>query len=482
VKRRKALKQLGAGLSAGLILPAWLSSCKEAGPGPEVQYDGIVGIIGAGASGLYVANILQTKGIKVKVFEASDRVGGRIRSLRITDSSNIETDFPIEFGAERIIGTDSLWGKIVDQLNVPVIDITSDAQNDFIVDGVLKPGTEATTDADIFAALNFVESIQSHTTDPVSVNNAIQSAGLSTQANAIINSLIGNKYGTSNELLGIQGVAESLTSLTRNKNERVLRSNPMHDILVSRFNSVVSSVELSTVVKKINYSGEKIEISGEKTIDGAVQNFSSQVDKVIIAVPISILNEGRIAFTPALPSANTTAFSAMSMDPSLRVVLDFKKNFWGDSTAFIFGGTVCPEYFSTGKGRSRFNKTLSMTINGPKATELSALGEDMILQILQELDLVYDGKATLNIRRDDDNKIISLIQDWSKEEFIKGGISYLRPGASLNDRIVAATPVGIQLFFAGEAMESTGEAGTISGALLSAERVAQEVVESIVNS
>src|SRR5687768_287331 len=109
-------------MAAGLalpVLPAYLGSCKPDDPGPEIKYDGIVGIIGAGAAGLYAADILRTKGIKVRIFEASDRIGGRIRSIRLFDESPVKTDFPVELGAERIIRTDSIWAKIIDQLSIP---------------------------------------------------------------------------------------------------------------------------------------------------------------------------------------------------------------------------------------------------------------------------------------------------------------------------------------------------------------------------
>ena len=112
MKRRKALKQLGFGLSAGLIAPHFLASCSKDDPGPEVPFDGDVVIIGAGAAGLYVADLLNSKGIKVSILEAGNQIGGRIRSLRNQqDLSNISAaDFPIELGAEVTIGSDSIWG------------------------------------------------------------------------------------------------------------------------------------------------------------------------------------------------------------------------------------------------------------------------------------------------------------------------------------------------------------------------------------
>jgi len=86
VKRRNVIKQIGLGLSAGVVLPGWMSSCNDDNtPEPKTIYEGTVGVIGAGAAGLYAADILKASGIKVVIFEASDRLGGRVRSLKSID-------------------------------------------------------------------------------------------------------------------------------------------------------------------------------------------------------------------------------------------------------------------------------------------------------------------------------------------------------------------------------------------------------------
>lgn len=54
----------------------------EDDPGPEVPYGDPVVIIGAGAAGLYAADILHAKGINVIILEAGNQLGGRVRSLR----------------------------------------------------------------------------------------------------------------------------------------------------------------------------------------------------------------------------------------------------------------------------------------------------------------------------------------------------------------------------------------------------------------
>lgn len=481
VKRRKALKTIGLGASAALSLPflsGGMSACDSKDPGPEIQYDGVVGIIGAGAAGLYAADILQNKGVKVRVFEASDRIGGRIRSIRLLDDSPVKTDFPIELGAERIIGSDSLWAQIIDQLRIPTKELSSTAVNNFIIGGSIKDPVSAQSDPDFIAAKKFFDSV-STATGSMSVQQAIQAGGISDRAYALLNSWIGNFYGTTNSRLGMQGLGDSLRLQTRNKIELLLRSNPMQDVLASRFSAVGPNVELNSAVNNVDYSAGKIRLSGVKTVEGGTENFTAEVDKVIIAVPVSVLKTNDISFTPSLSSGKVTALSRLAMDASIRVVLDFKKNFWGSETGFIFGGTQGPEYLSSGYSRSEYNKTLSVTINGPKAEEFSALGTGSIPLILQELDSVFEGKATLNIRKDENQKDVYEFFDWTKQPYIKGGVSYVKPGGTITDRATLGAPVQNLIFFAGEATDLAGEAGTINGALLSAQRAIVEVIKSI---
>ena len=486
MKRRRALKNLGLSFSAGIalpVLPGLLGSCKEADPGPEIRYDGIVAVIGAGAAGLYAADFLKSKGVNIKIFEASDRVGGRIRSMRLSNDSPVKTDFPIELGAERILGTNSLWAEIIDQLNVPVIDLSSTATDNYILDKIFREGASVQSDADFAAAKNFLDNLSAYAGDNVSVLQAIQSAGLNPRMYAILNSWIGNKHGTSNSHLSAKGLAEALTLLSRNKMERLLRSNPMQDVLASRFNAVIPSVEFSTAIKTIDYSSSKIKLLCEKIhADGSTENISMEADKVIVTVPVSILKTAGINFIPSLPAPKTISISHLDMDPCIRMVLDFKQNFWGEHSGFLYGGDEFPEYFNTGVARSQFNKTLSITISGEQAQKISNLGVDGAIQsVLKELDIVFAGKASLNIRKDDAGKIANEYFDWTKQPYIKGGISYLKPGGTISDRTELAEPINRSLFFAGEATDNTGESGTVNGALLSAKRAAQEVVEAILN-
>lgn len=487
MNRRNVIKQIGLGLSAGVALPGWLSSCSEDDPDPVTGYTGTVAIIGGGAAGLYAADILKAKGINIVIFEASDRLGGRVRSLKsfdkpspsllFTSQTELSSDYPSELGASQIIGSDSYWGKIVEQLKLTTIDLSSTTTDNYFLDGAFSEGTAIQADADFIAAKNFLDNLASYSGSNGSVQQAITGAGISPRMYAILNSWIGNTYGTSNDRLGIKALAEGLSLITRNKKILSLADNPMQDALLSRYSKVVVDAQLNAVVKQIDYTGEKIVVSGDRTT--SQETFSVEVEKVIVTVPVSILKSGDITFTPALPSNKTSALATMDMDAALRVLLDFKANFWGVSSGFLYGGSDAPEYFNSGVGRSELFKTMGITIAGPKASALSLLGKDAIPVLLAELDTIFSGKATVHVRTDTNDNNVAVIQDWSLEPFIKGGVAYTKPGGTNQDRINLAKPIDNKLFFAGEATDVNGEFGTLNGALLSGERSAQEVIDSI---
>jgi len=89
-----------------------------------------VGIIGAGAAGLYATKLLKDKGIKVTTFEASKSIGGRIRSLENW------AEFPVELGAETIHGDRSIWGEIARNCGANFID--DSVFEDYIIHPITK--------------------------------------------------------------------------------------------------------------------------------------------------------------------------------------------------------------------------------------------------------------------------------------------------------------------------------------------------------
>lgn len=480
MKRREALQHLGWGLSGSIFMPSLIQGCGPKDPGPELNYSGTVAIIGAGAAGLYVADILHSKGVKVQIFEARDQIGGRIKSLRNQSETKYPTaammssDFPLELGAQTIIGSDSIFGKIFQAYNLAVQEYPATA-NAFVLGNVPKTGSDWGSDADYVAAKNFIANLKNNAGSSQTVQQAVAAAGINSRAYGMLNGAIGNFYGGDNESMGIGAIADGLKLNPTDGKIIGLVSNPMQDTLISRFSAVQEFVQLNTPITSINYSALPIVLTAK---DGT----TFQADKVVVTVPASILKSNGISFSPGLPSSITSALSRIGMGSTMRMLVEFKKNFWGDTVSFIQGSTNVPEYFSAGVGRGQFNRTMSITVNGAKAAQYANMEDQAVLDaVLADVDLLYAGQGTQFVRYDvnDPTKRLFIRENWSKADYILGGYSYPLAGAKTDDRKAIGQPQNDKLYFAGEATDVSGQAGMVNGALASAERAAQEVVESI---
>jgi monoamine oxidase len=504
VKRRQALKNLGVGVTAGLVLPAWLNSCSDDEDAePEVKYDGIVGIVGAGAAGLAVADYLISKGIKVKIFEASGRVGGRIVSVRQSDPiyNELAADFHVELGADRIFGTDSEMGNMLKLLKVPTTkfyESPTNAADYYIINNEYFNQAEAEMRSDFLALKAFKESGLAAYTGGGSVQTA---AGASAEMQGILNSWLGNAYGSTASNIGANALGEALALVSHDKKQFMLSANPISDVLTSKYEKALDRVHLNRAVKIVADAGDTINLTILNTKDNS--ETTEVVTKLVVTSPVSVLKDSSlISFSPALPSSKLSAISRIGMDASMRIIIEFTRNDFflkpedGNLPAFIYGGAVCPSYFFSGAGRSDLNRTVSVTINGPKALEFSGMLGELQLdgtydpvkvqavldEVLAEMDVVFDGKASLNVRKrfpENGGTIISVIKDWTKVPYILGGQSYPMVDGTNEDRVELAAPIDSKIFFAGEATDVTGEFGTISGALKSGERAAAEVVAAI---
>lgn len=495
MKRRELLKSLGYGVTAGLVLPAWLSSCSEDEKGPEVKYDGVVGIIGAGAAGLAVADYLISKGVRVKIFEASSEIGGRVMNLKPSSPlyNVLAADFPVELGADRIFGSNSEFGKTIQQERIArnfFREAPTNAIDYYIINNEYVSQSDAEARADFQSLKAFRETGLASYTGGGSVQTA---AGASADMQGILNAWLGNEYGSSADRIGANAMGEALTMIAAEHDTRefTLRGNPMVNVLTARYESAVKRVTLNSAVQNVSYSGDEVTLAIK---DGA----PVIVNKVVVTSPIAILKDSsKLSFSPGLPASKNDALSRIGMDASIRIIIEFRLNTFFETDvdlninpAVIYGGQVCPSYFLSGVGRSKLNLTVSLTINGPAAEDLRAnylTDKAKIEHILDEMDVVFDNQAAVNIRKYFPEDLppgaefdaIYLIKDWTDQEYIGGGISYPKVGGTNADRETLAEPISDKIFFAGEATDTTGEFGTVSGAIKSGERAAEQVIAAI---
>jgi monoamine oxidase len=213
---------------------------------------------------------------------------------------------------------------------------------------------------------------------------------------------------------------------------------------------ISDKIVLNQPITAINYETGKVIL---QTAD----NETYEADKVLVTIPIKILQNRQIDFQPALPSEKTEAIDKVFMGDGIKIFIEFKEKFYPDMLAFgnIFQALNEEEKFVYDAAfRKDSNKhILGLFAINEKATPYTQLNteDEIINKLLRELDEIFEGRATTNY-------VKHIIQNWSKEPFIQGAYSYSFDGNQ--NRIVKtiAAPVMDRIYFAGEALSVDNQA------------------------
>ena len=428
--RRHFIKKTTLFSIGGLLIPsAFLSACKKESLFEDLNYDGKVIIIGAGAAGLYAAYILKSKGINFQILEASPNYGGRLGKL--TGFAN----FPIDTGAQWLHGKNSILGDLITKSTTKLTLDDSETKywfNNQLVNSL--PQNTAIFEGDDLPDISYSDF-------------ALQK-GLGNEYKYIVENIAGDQ-GAAASRLSVFGNNQDEENWNSGDNDFKFQETFFDLIDTQIANQVKDSILLNTIVSKIDYSQPTIQITDSN-------NNLYNADKVIITVAIPILKSADIQFVPALPNEKTTAFSKIGMDAGMKVFLKFSNKFFDQN---IIGGPICAAYADDSIGKAQNDHVLLAFVMGEQAEYLTSLGSDTSITtaLLQELDTMYNGQATASF-------IASHVQNWTTNPFVKGAYSYSTIGMG-DARNIAAQPINKKLYFAGEAMNTNGHHQTVHGAV-----------------
>lgn len=424
-------------LAAGLVLPA----CAP----PDLTGLRVI-VVGAGAAGLAAAQTLLDSGADVVLLEASERVGGRVRTLRDF------ADFPIELGAEEIHGRQSPW---FDRASAHGAQFVTAATTDFYyVDGELGSEDEV-WDADFDAAEAFLEDLWRWDGGETPMDEVLAASDVPERTWRTLDAWIAYEYGTSMERLGAASLAAAEDAWSSGDDNFTL-SNSYEDVLLAAFADAVALARASTPVESIEWDAREVRV---RTAAGTQE----RGDAVVITVPLAVLKSGAITMT--LPLEKLDAIETIGMGPGLKVILKFTSAFWGAGVGAIYGGPNLAEFWATAEGRGT-TPALTAFVMGRDAEVLRA-SNDLVGDVLAELDRLYDGAATPAF---DD----AFVMDWTAEPFIGGAYSFPSPGSAAAREVLAA-PISGRVFFAGEATHTEGHFATVHGAVETGLRAADEI-------
>lgn len=443
--------------------------------------DPAVIIIGAGVAGLAAACQLGHAGLALYIVEARDRIGGRVHT-------HIDSvyDCPIELGAEFIHGKPSEIWNLLSKAKTDIAEVRGDAWCVEAgrlclcgfwdeVDKILQKMDDSKPDE------SFAEFL----------DRCCRAPKTDAQQRAKQRALgyVSGFNAADPALVGVHWLVEEMRAEEKTGGDRSFRSSNGYQDLLDVFRQELQTYRIvvrhETVVRQLEWNTGKVKI---KIRDKDAES-TLEAPRVLITLPLPLLKasseqHGSIQFTPELPRRKIDALNRMEMGKAIRLTLRFRECFWD---------SIKPE--GAKKSLSGMSFLLSQDDGFPtwwtpspakwpiitgwatfrSAERLSGKGRPFVVE---------KGLQTLGaLLRISQAELEGLLEeahshDWQTDPFSRGAYSYGKVGA-VEAYEALAEPVENTLYFAGEATDTTGNTGTVHGAIASGHRAAKQILETI---
>lgn len=437
-------------------------------------------VVGAGAAGLAAAIELGRSGLSVIVLEARDRVGGRI----FTEQDPL-SGVAIEHGAEFIHGLPrEIWTPLQER-NIPVTEAEGDSWCHR--DGRLLPCKFFSKVDEILKQMDADAPDESFRTflDRCCPDSELDTDGREAKERALAYVIGFNAADP--DLVGIHWLVEEMREEERMEGDRTFRSRygykDLIDIFLHNLRVAGASLRTGVIVDSISWSRGNAEVEGHQAVD----RLTLTSPCVLVTVPLAVLQAapgetGAVRFTPDLPDEKIAALAKLEMGKAARITFRFRHRFWDEISVPEAGSRNLSNLLFLFSQDQSFPTWWTMSpdpspiITGwatfQCAERLSGKGSAFVVaEGLQALSLL------LNQRSENLSELLEAdyFHDWQSDPFSRGAYSYGKVGADGAQEALAA-PVESTLFFAGEATDTTGNNGTVHGAIASGIRAAREIL------
>ena len=227
--------------------------------------------------------------------------------------------------------------------------------------------------------------------------------------------------------------------------------------------TVRSKMSFNTQITAINYQGDKVVLTDN---NGEVY----EADKAIVTVPLKILQDGDVNFTPPLPAEKVEALEEAVVWGGIKVFMEFTEKFYPAYLTFADSETSAGQrvYYDAAYAQNTTANVLGLFAVGEQAQQYQALSGDAQRDfILRELDEIFDGRASQTF-------IKHMVQDWNKEPFIRA--AYLADVAPDRVSRTLSHSLDQKVFFAGDAYTRENDWSAVHNAARSARDAIQELI------
>lgn len=436
-------------------------------------------IVGAGVAGLSAAITLAEAGLAVVILEARDRIGGRVYTQHVPGCAA-----PIELGAEFIHGKAPEILEPLQKAGKQIVEVEGTnwcvtpqglTSCDFFsdIDEILDKMDDSSPDESF---LDFLERCFPNRENDPRIEKSKQGAI----------SYVSGFNAADPALVGVHWLVQEMRAEEKMEGTRAFRPKHGYDdlleLLRQRTRDLGIKIQTNTVVESITWKKSSAQLHARNT-DGTVTLSTSAV---LITVPLGVLKArpgelGAIQITPALPAEKAGAFDSAEMGEVIRVVLRFRERFWdslrpsGDKTLSDMSFLLSDDQWFPTWWTTMPEKHPVITGWAPFLAGRRLSGKDQSFVTQRAVETL---SRLMGVDADTVEKMLqgSYFHDWQSDPFSRGAYSYGKVGAVDAQRALAA-PIENTLFFAGEATDSTGNNGTVHGAIASGHRAAHEILQ-----
>jgi monoamine oxidase len=432
-------------------------------------YDVVV--IGAGVAGLAAAVRLIEGGRSVLLLDARDRVGGRILTRNEPGLAA-----PVELGAEFVHGDAPATRKWAQKTGKPLHELPESHWR--FINGELSHGDGFFEDVQRAFRRN-----RHRASDDISFAHFLDTVlkdELATHARKAACSMAEGFDAADTRRASARAIVDEWTNATLIDSAQGRFEGGYNSLLAQMVRELPASqckVQLESIVKKVTWERGSVEIEGHSL----GKPFVVIAPRAVIAVPLGVLQAsagepGHIHFEPAL-TMKEDALRGLVSGPVIKLSLRFRSAFWEqidggryrDAMFFHIEDQPFRTFWTPLPTRAPL---LVAWAGGPRVAELDAAGnnESLTRQALASLDVLFGKHWDVA-----DELEASYCHDWQRDPFARGAYSYVGVGGGTARSELAAAVEGT-LFFAGEAADYAGEAATVTGAIQSGERAADDLL------
>jgi len=414
-------------------------------------------IVGAGAAGLMTGRELARAGKGVTVVEARDRCGGRIYPLPVR-----EFGYPAEGGAEFVHGAATVTRGLMREARVSL-------QRRAGTRWSTRTGALTPDDAPVPYEDRFYRALMAVKNDlPIAEFLETQFAG--TQYDRLRRSI-------TRTVEGYDAADPRRASTLALRDEWTARDDGEHGRIAGGYGALIAfleaecrrhgaAVHLGAAVSAIDEAGGGI---AARCRDGAI----FEADAGVLTVPPPLLSE--IAL-PSVARERAAATADIGFGNVVKILLCFGTRWWADhggrdlaDLSFLISDATVPTWWTQ---HPASHPVMTGWFAGPKADRVSSLIDaELVAMGLASLAEIFD----LPVDRIKSDLVASRAINWGNDPFARGAYSYATPKTRAAQAAMRE-PGGGAIFFAGEALYTGPDMGTVEAALVSGLETARAIL------